>query len=117
MNVRRSSLITALGCAFLSAAAGAAESPSNPSEVYGPRVQAATVTASPYSAQRRSTSTADTLRYWNQITVDASGLDHTPVAAGESRTFGEQLGPGRSARAVAIVHIAIYDAANSIVGG
>jgi hypothetical protein len=119
MRVFRSSLIFALGGALSAGAgvAGAAEAPSNPSEVYGPRVQAASVPVVPYSAQRQSTSTADTFRYWNQITVDASGLDHTPVAAGEARTFGEQLGPGRSARAVAIVHIAMYDAVNSILGG
>jgi hypothetical protein len=51
------------------------------------------------------------------VAVDASGLDHTPPQPGEIRAFGEQLGPGRSARAMAIVHIAIFDAVNSIVGG
>lgn len=54
---------------------------------------------------------------WNQIAIDASGLDHTPVAAGEARTFGEQLGPTRASRAIAIVHIAIFDAVNAIDGG
>ena len=38
---------------------------------------------------------------------------HRPV---ENRVFGEQLGPGRSSRALAIVHIAIFDAVNGIVG-
>jgi hypothetical protein len=41
------------------------------------------------------------LRYWNEIAINTSGLDHTPVAPGESRVFGEQLGPGRSSRALA----------------
>src|SRR5213592_2503480 len=50
---------------------------------------------------------ADSVHRWNQIAVDASGLDHTPVAPGDPRVFGEQLGPGRSARAMAVVHIAI----------
>ncbi len=59
----------------------------------------------------------DTLRYWNEVAVNASGLDHTPPAPGENREFGEQLGPGRSSRAMAIVHIAMFDAANSIRGG
>ena len=54
---------------------------------------------------------------WNQIAVDASGFDHTPPAPGETRVFGEQLGPGRSARAMAIVHIALFDALASITGG
>ncbi len=48
-------------------------------------------------------------RHWNQIALDASGLDHATVA--------EQLGPGRSSRALAIVHIAIFDSINAIVGG
>jgi hypothetical protein len=52
--------------------------------------------------------------HWNNIAIDASGVDHTPVAPGENRIFGEQLGPGRAARALAIVHIAIFDAVNAI---
>lgn len=66
---------------------------------------------------RRLGEAAETLRYWNQIAVNASGLDHTPLQVGETRKFGEQLGPGRSARAMAIVHIAMFDALNSILGG
>jgi len=66
---------------------------------------------------RRLGPAADTLRYWNQIAVNASGLDHTPLQPGETRKFGEQLGPGRAARAMAIVHIAMFDAVNSILGG
>jgi hypothetical protein len=48
--------------------------------------------------------------------VDTSGLDHTLVAPGNSRVFGEQLGPCRSSRAMAIAHIAIFDAVNAITG-
>ena len=51
---------------------------------------------------------ASGVRHWNQIAVDASGFDHTPVAPGENRVFGEQLGPGRAARAMAIVHLAVF---------
>jgi hypothetical protein len=54
---------------------------------------------------------------WNEIAIDASGLDHTPVAPGEDRVFGENLGPGRASRAMAIVHIAMFDALNAIRGG
>jgi len=36
----------------------------------------------------------DSLHRWNLIAINASGLDHTPVAPGENRVFGEQLGPG-----------------------
>jgi hypothetical protein len=59
----------------------------------------------------------DALHRWNQIAIDASGLDHTPVGPGETRTFGEQLGPARASRAMAIVHIAMFDAVNAILGG
>ncbi len=54
---------------------------------------------------------------WNQIAIDASGLDHKQPGPGETHVFGQQLGPGRSARAMAIVHIAIFDAVNAITGG
>jgi hypothetical protein len=54
---------------------------------------------------------------WNEIAINASGLDHTPVAPGENRVFGEQVGPCRSSRAEAIVHIAMFDVLNAIVGG
>jgi len=54
---------------------------------------------------------------WNGIAIDASGLDHTPVAPGENRVFGEQVGPCRAARAIAIVHIGMFESLNSIVGG
>jgi hypothetical protein len=57
------------------------------------------------------------VRHWNQVAIDASGLDHTPPAPGENRAFGEQLGPGRASRATAIVHIAVFDAVNAIEGG
>ena len=69
---------------------------------------------------RRSNSTVDTVRYWNQVAIDASGLDHTPVEPGPvepgSRVLGEQLGPVRSARAIAIVEIAVFDAVDALTG-
>lgn len=57
----------------------------------------------------------DSLREWHEIALEATGIDHAPPAAGETRVFGEQLGPGRSSRAMAIVHIALFDALNAIV--
>jgi len=62
-------------------------------------------------------STTNWVHHWNAIAMDASGLDHTPVAAGEHRVFGEQYGPTRASRAMAIVHIAIFDAVNAVAGG
>jgi hypothetical protein len=61
--------------------------------------------------------TLDSVRYWNRVAIDASGLDHTPVAPGEARIFGEQFGPARASRAMAIIHIAIFEAVNAIAGG
>src|SRR5438034_4109036 len=72
------------------------------------------LSASPRSGPRNG---LDSVRRWNQIAVDASGLDHTPPAPGENRVFREQLGPGRASRAIAIVQIAVFDAINAITGG
>ncbi|HEU0010479.1 MAG TPA: hypothetical protein VFT34_11745, partial [Verrucomicrobiae bacterium] len=50
----------------------------------------------------------DSVRRWNKIAIDASGIDHAIAR--------EQLGPGRASRAMAIVHIAIFDAITAAVG-
>ena len=84
-------------------------------DAYGPRFYAA-----PHSRlllRRRPGPGADEVRRWNEIAINASGLDHTPVPPGETRVFGEQFGPGRASRAMAIVHVAIFDAVNAILGG
>ena len=52
------------------------------------------------------------VRHWNHIAIDASGLDHTPTDS--THTFGQQVGPCRAARAMAIVHIAMFEAVNAI---
>jgi hypothetical protein len=70
----------------------------------GPRAQ----------ADPRSVSARDRLVHWNQVALNTTGLDHTPVAPGENRVFGEQYGPTRSSRAMAIVHIAMADVVNAI---
>jgi hypothetical protein len=79
------------------------------SDFFGPRFspqQNAPVVQAPKNA-------VDSIHRWNQIAIDASGLDHTPGAPG----FGSQLGPGRASRAMAIVHIAIFDSVNAVMGG
>src|SRR5204863_2783253 len=50
----------------------------------------------------------DSVRRWNEIAIDASGFDHANAR--------EQLGPGRASRAMAIVHIAMFDTINALVG-
>lgn len=58
-----------------------------------------------------------TLLRWHQAALDATGLDHTPPAAGETRGWREQLGPLRASRAMAIVHLAMADAVLAHTGG
>ena len=57
----------------------------------------------------------DAVRRWHEITLAANALDHTPSTLVENRVFGEQYGPGRTSRAFAIVHIAMFDALNAIL--
>jgi hypothetical protein len=59
----------------------------------------------------------EAFEHWHRVALDTTGLDHTPVAPGENRTFGVQIGPGRSARAMAIVHITVFEVVNAIEGG
>lgn len=69
-----------------------------------------------YEQMRNKEDPANWVRNWNKIAIQAIALDHTPVPPGETRVYGEQLGPARSSRAMAIVHIAIFDAVNAING-
>lgn len=57
------------------------------------------------------------IKMCNQMAIDTSGLDHTPVAPGEHRIYGQQLGPCRASRAMAIIHIAMFEALIAIMGG
>jgi hypothetical protein len=91
-------------------------------DTFGPRFgadphQPPRVPIDPRRRPRPVVDSAGSVQHWNEIAIDASGLDHTPVAPGENRVFGEQLGPGRASRAMAIIHLAIFDAVNAIEGG
>ena len=87
-----------------------------PTERTQPRIQTQSSSQELFNLNH-SGNTLRRLVRWNNVAINASGLDHTPVPAGDPRIFGEQLGPGRSARAMAIVHIAMFDAINAIEGG
>src|SRR2546422_4210545 len=67
-------------------------------DAWGPLFQA----RQPYPAPSMPPQVADSVRRWNAIAMSANALDHTPVAPGENRVFGEQLGPARTSRAFAI---------------
>lgn len=60
------------------------------------------------------TGTLHRLRHWNTISIDASAVDHAPPGVGYAHQYGHHLGPGRSARAQAIVAIAMFEAINAI---
>ena len=51
---------------------------------------------------------------WNEIGLDTTAIDHTPVPPGQKRIFGEQFGPARASRAMAIVNIAMFEAVNAV---
>lgn len=110
-SFKRASLwmVLALGCA---ASADAAQSLN---EVLGPNFRLSPLANPLPDRPRPAQDAAEALLRWNRIAVDASGLDHTPVAVGETRKYGEQLGPGRASRAMAMVHIAMFDAVNAII--
>src|SRR5438105_9949692 len=109
MNMRSSSAILLALCLCLSNNAGALSF----SDFFGPRLNGVQTTRTPLAPKNA----LDSIHRWNAIAINASGLDHAPVAPGEIRTFGEQLGPGRSSRAMAVVHIAIFDSVNAVLGG
>src|SRR6266403_3778892 len=107
--MKSSSAILLALCLYFSTNASAL----NFSDFFGPRfngVRTTRTTLAPKNA-------LDSVHRWNAIAISASGRDHTPVAPGELRTFGEQLGPTRASRAMAIVHIAIFDSVNAVLGG
>ncbi|HEX8490615.1 MAG TPA: vanadium-dependent haloperoxidase, partial [Chthoniobacterales bacterium] len=113
-------LLGALSLAFTSSTS-AERGPGGLQDYFGPFFKAARQTApstpsAPTSPTHELTPEA-VLAHWNQIAVDASGLDHTPVPPGDPRIFGEQVGPGRASRAIAIVHVAMFDAVNGVLGG
>jgi hypothetical protein len=56
------------------------------------------------------------LLHANRIAIDTSGIDHTPSVLGPNITLGQQLGPLRAARALAIVQIAVMDAVIVVTG-
>jgi PAP2 superfamily protein len=108
--------VLSLGLAALARADGF---PGGLQAVWGARYTYGGTPASELLSGPRSSRVGDagSVLYWNEVAMDANAIDHTPPAAGESRIFGEQLGPARTSLAFAIVHIAVFDAVNAIVGG
>ncbi|MDQ1813077.1 vanadium-dependent haloperoxidase [Massilia sp. CCM 9210] len=68
----------------------------------------------PHLAQLSSLGLALHVRQWSEAALRANALDHTPPPPGSARGYREQYGPARSARALAIYHLALYEALNAI---
>jgi hypothetical protein len=57
----------------------------------------------------------DRYMLWNEIALDTTAIDHTPLTVGDARPrWGEQFGPARTSRAIAIVHIAMFEVVNAV---
>jgi hypothetical protein len=85
-------------------------------DAYGPQFQGE-VTPPPPPAPSQPGATIDSwLVHWNNVAIDASGRDHKQPDPGETYTYGHQLGPGRAARAIAIVQIAVFESMNTFGG-
>ena len=56
----------------------------------------------------------DRLFEWSELALDTTAIDHTPPGPHLAYTFGEQFGPTRTSRAMAIVHIAMFEAVNAL---
>jgi hypothetical protein len=104
--------VAAFGVLLIPASLYSQQSFRDANEVWGPRYQRVPVAPQPARLTPPGGDAAAHILHWNQVAVDASGLDHTPVAPGENRVYGEQLGPCRASRAIAIVQIAVYEAVN-----
>lgn len=51
---------------------------------------------------------------WHNVALDVTALDHAPTLRASPATFHAQFGPGRAARALAMVHLAMFEAANRL---
>ena len=117
MPTRRAFLLSPLLALGLPALVGAQGFPGGLRDAFGSRFTPhPTLRELAHRRRRRGAGVTERVRHWSETAVDASGLDHTPPEPGDSRVFGEQLGPGRASRAMAIVHVAVFDAMNAVFG-
>jgi hypothetical protein len=62
------------------------------------------------------TTSTDKRKYyilWHLIAVDLTAIDHRAVIGTSPSTFHEQFGPARTARALGLIHQAMFEAANA----
>jgi len=77
-------------------------------KVLGAQVNAVATPLSDHKLPFAATSTFTRLLLWHQIALQTTAIDHTPGPA-----FGSQVGPTRASRAMAIIHIAMFEAVNA----
>lgn len=53
---------------------------------------------------------------WHNIALDVTAIDHSPILNASPATFHQQFGPARTSRALALVHLAMFEAANRLSG-
>jgi hypothetical protein len=71
-----------------------------------------TINSTALNALLASTDKRKYLMLWHLITVDITAIDHRAVINSSPSTYHEQFGPARAARALGLVHQAMFEAAN-----
>src|SRR2546428_12075552 len=113
-RLSRRALLLGMLALGLPVSAGAEGFPGGLRDAYGPRFGPRLGLRDLGDRRRRhGAGAAGNLRHWNELAVDASGLDHTPAPPGARRVFGGQVGPGGSGRALAIGHAPAFDPMNA----
>ncbi len=78
-------------------------------------IAAIAIYVSPGIAADSGQHAVDKVTHWNSIAIDCAKIDHRIAGPDDpAGSVGEQFGPTRTGRALAIVHIAIFDAVNAI---
>ncbi len=76
------------------------------------RTRAAQALEAPTGAPRKASGTADRILLWHEVALDTNALDYVPpLQAGVP--YGEQFGPHKSSRALAVVQLAVFEVVNA----
>src|SRR5262245_58918960 len=78
-------------CASLVPFVSFAQAPTTFSDTFGVTHEAVTNAPAPiFRNPPPGTDLRSWVIHWNEVAINASGVDYTPVAPGETRVFGEQ---------------------------
>ena len=73
----------------------------------------ATINSADLCGVVKSTDNRKFLILWHLISLDLTALDHRAVIGNSPNTYHEQLGPARASRSLALIHQAMFEAANA----